>query len=273
MRQRRQTSTRPAFTLVELLVVIGIITVLISILMPALRRARQHAQRTECLSQLRQIGGALAAYVAEHKGRTPVQVYDAVRHWGDPNVYDSPVLPNGGHVVNRSGFAALLPYLSHEKRIFVCPTSLDFTWNNPGDNATALSDTSYMGNQAVHDRRLSKIRRSSEIVYVQENRFRWNIAWLRPARTTAPNVSPAVYSMWCWNNPNMHSGGQRWGQEYSNNHELGGNLAFVDGHAEYRKHSALRAKDFGLVGGPGVTGTADDINTVPHGSTYYFESE
>jgi len=273
MPTRRQPHARTAFTLVELLVVIGIIAVLISILMPALRRARQHAQRTACLSQMRQIGVALAGYCAEHKGRTPVQIYDAVRNWGDPAVYDSPPLPNGGHLVNRSGFAALLPYLGAEKRVFACPASFDYTWNNPADNATALSDTSYMGNQAVHDRRLAKIRRSAEVVYVQENRFRWNIAWLRPARVTPVNARPQVYSMWCWQNPNNHRGGRPWGQEYSNNHEEGGNLAFVDGHAEYRKHAALRARDFGLTGGPGAGGTADDRNNTVHSQTYLCEFE
>ena len=59
------------FTLVELLVVVGIIALLVSILLPALGRARQSAQTVSCLSGFKQIGAALQVYVIDYKGWLP----------------------------------------------------------------------------------------------------------------------------------------------------------------------------------------------------------
>jgi prepilin-type N-terminal cleavage/methylation domain-containing protein len=60
------------FTLVELLVVIGIIAVLISILLPTLSKARESAKRTQCLSNLRQIAVFLNLYANSYKQQVPL---------------------------------------------------------------------------------------------------------------------------------------------------------------------------------------------------------
>ena len=63
---------RQAFTLLELLVVIGIIALLVALLIPAVSRAREKARDAQCRANLRQICAATLAYVADHDGRFPL---------------------------------------------------------------------------------------------------------------------------------------------------------------------------------------------------------
>jgi len=80
------------FSLVELLVVTGIIALLIAMLLPALSKARESARTLQCATQLRQVGIALQNYATSNHGLLPawsmVHFYPNDPHLGDPNAPD-----------------------------------------------------------------------------------------------------------------------------------------------------------------------------------------
>jgi prepilin-type processing-associated H-X9-DG protein/prepilin-type N-terminal cleavage/methylation domain-containing protein len=104
MTPRTLQRDREGFTLVELLVVVGIISVLIAILLPAVSKARAHAYRVKCAANLRSVGHALTMYVQQYR------VYPcamATTHGGAGMFVIWPV--------------RLRPFLSGNQEVFYCP--------------------------------------------------------------------------------------------------------------------------------------------------------
>src|SRR5262245_10556648 len=77
---------RGAFTLVELLVVIGIIAVLIGILLPVIGRARDQANTTACMATMRNLGQLITMYAVEQKGSVPFSYYTQTGSTGSTTV-------------------------------------------------------------------------------------------------------------------------------------------------------------------------------------------
>lgn len=126
-----------AFTLIELLVVVAIIAILISILLPALHRARDQAKSTVCASRLHQLGTAMYCYWTEWNGRVPYCVSPMTNGRGQPPRTEFNVPGFGSDAwtdedldpFNRELWPMSLPnilmptYLGSEEGIFRCPAA------------------------------------------------------------------------------------------------------------------------------------------------------
>ncbi len=229
---------RSGFTLLELLVVIGIIGILSALLLPAIARAKNSGQVTSCLNNLRQLQLAWTMYADDHDGRLVRNDYvignphPSRASWVQGRLDYSPTNPantNSGIFLDGS-LSLFAPYIPTAK-VYRCPSDRSAVRIN-GELQSRVR--SYGMNWSLSSERtieVTAIRRFAEI----------------------QQPSPAQMFVFIDQHPDyisdihfhmsLASGGQAFFQDLpSANHNGSGTLTYADGHAERRKWVDQRTK-------------------------------
>ena len=220
-RVQRKPSHQMGFTLIELLVVISIISLLISILLPALGAARKTAESVKCLANLRQLGVSMHTYAADYNDTMP------------PGRDD---IASGGNAWVENWMIRLKDYVNKSGDIFICPTALNsgklvmsgqwplhtlyWTSSNSWFKGSSYRYNLYLGwyanwnPQPYFARRLSFFTGPSKVVAMVD------------ANPVAGDAQPTFRNTYAW--PNQIS---------TDLHTSGENYLFIDAHAT-RDHVA-----------------------------------
>ena len=245
--------TTRAFTLIELLVVISIISLLISILLPALGKARDAARKISCLSNIRQINVGSFSYLADNKNIWIRGARYNYNNLGEFNrnsdfytLYSEYLGGSLGLGGSAGGFDGNTLY-SYDLRfntadIFICPSTIRYTTNpndpgpyNYGHNAYALWPSS-----------------GQDFVMTQEKLLRAG----QHSRNYAATKIPATWSDRC----NMYEGGNNGGTPETNHWDpttgkpQGGNVARADGSGAWFEYQAANSSIDAFVVNGGYVG-------------------
>lgn len=159
--------TRRAFTLIETLLVVSLITMLISILLPALSKARESSQRTLCVANLKQLSVAFRTYCSDNDERFPAGEYS---HNGGQLI--KPHLHNPGtDIESWWDWPYYLDLYVKDVRIHDCPTSPDRypPPHNDADGNYGWNYNGLAGSASMSRKSLKRVRNPSELIMVMDN--------------------------------------------------------------------------------------------------------
>ncbi|HRK31014.1 MAG TPA: type II secretion system protein [Tepidisphaeraceae bacterium] len=258
-----QPRHRFGFTLVELLVVIGIIALLVSVLLPTLNKAKESARQVKCMSNLKQLANATVQYINDNKTMLPAAA------GGSPNwhlsnnvergVYDflswhriaDPVTGRTwpGEPDLKITNSALAKYMSKDEgvleEIYRCPSDNLLARPNMNPNpALKKFRYSYSMNTFVAKRKATKIQSpSTKVLYVCEDELTLDDGLYNPQpgawNTGKINGVASRHRIRQAKARNDFGGGAI----STANEDCLGNVSFVDGHAEiFSRKDALRKR-------------------------------
>jgi prepilin-type processing-associated H-X9-DG protein len=237
-----------AFTLVELLVVIGIIALLIAILLPSLASARAQANTVKCASNLRQIGTITQMYANENKGWIPRDYNHGDQYLTGQYLYAEQFgkyfLNNfvsvGAQDTSPTRDKALKPQFARIE-VYQCPVfpndeqQLDYV-----ANGFQISPQYFRAQRAQPTINITQIKRGSEILYLTEGNGRL------PAG--GPNGNPlpdySTHDVWLDKHILGTSNDRRIMELNDKRHKGMINCLYIDGHVDTKPVKDLKATDF-----------------------------
>jgi len=281
----KRVNRRWGFTLVELLVVIGIIALLISILLPSLNRARETANRVKCANNLKQIGLAISLYTNENHGAYPRTYYASGGssvvgagndQYSAADPFSTIVTPNWANTSINNVPSCLFLLLRTEDlnaAVFNCPSTNTNPDNFGGSNLIAVNRSNWSAPMSTvlsysysdpfpgtTTQHLGQLKMTSSI----DTTFAV-AADINPG-TSSSNGSDNVLLI----NSSSSAAQQRLGN--SNNHGKDGqNVLFADGHVEFDQNclagtnhdNIYTVNTAGFANGPAVMPAFDGANAWP----------